>query len=101
MAKTTRRRFLIASATVLGGGFALTWCSREKDSLRSSPDILEPNAFLQITPDDRVIFQLDKVEMGQGTMTGLLTLVAEELDVAPERFEVRFAPVRSISPICS
>jgi CO/xanthine dehydrogenase Mo-binding subunit len=31
--------------------------------------------------------------MGQGTMTGLVTLVAEELDVDPARFDVRFAPV--------
>jgi len=90
----TRRRFLLGTAIVAGGGLALTWWSREPDSLRESTDILEPNAFLQITPDGRFIFQLDKVEMGQGTMTGLATLVAEELDVDPARFEVRFAPVR-------
>lgn len=89
----TRRRFLIGSAVVAGGGLALTWWNREQDSLRSSADILEPNAFLQITPDGRFIFQLDKVEMGQGTMTGLTVLVAEELDVDPGRFEVQFAPV--------
>jgi len=92
----TRRRFLLGTAAVAGGGLALTWLTAEQDSLRESPDILEPNAFLQITPDGRFIFQLDKVEMGQGTMTGLLVLVAEELDVAPDRFEVQFAPVRSI-----
>lgn len=89
----SRRRFLLGTVIVAGGGLALTWWSREPDSLRESIDILEPNAFLQITPDGRFIFQLDKVEMGQGTMTGLATLVAEELDVDPARFEVRFAPV--------
>ena len=89
----SRRRFLLGTAIVAGGGLALTWWLREPDSLRESNDILEPNAFLQITPDGRFIFQLDKVEMGQGTMTGLATLVAEELDVDPARFEVRFAPV--------
>jgi isoquinoline 1-oxidoreductase beta subunit len=89
----SRRRFLLGTAAVAGGGLALTWWSREPDLLRESADILEPNAFLQITPDGRFIFQLDKVEMGQGTMTGLATLVAEELDVDPARFEVRFAPV--------
>ncbi|MEJ2160864.1 MAG: xanthine dehydrogenase family protein molybdopterin-binding subunit [Chromatiales bacterium] len=91
----TRRRFLIGTAVLAGGGLALTWATREKDSLRASPDILEPNAFLQITPDGKIIFQLDKVEMGQGTMTGLATLVAEELDVDPARFTVQFAPVLS------
>jgi isoquinoline 1-oxidoreductase beta subunit len=89
----SRRRLLLGTAVIAGGGIALTWLSREPDSLRESADILEPNAFLQITPDGQFIFQLDRVEMGQGTMTGLTTLVAEELDVDPARFEVRFAPV--------
>ncbi len=93
---TTRRRFLLGTVALAGGGLALTWLNRDDESLAESPDTLEPNAFLQITPDGRVIFQLDKVEMGQGTMTGLLVLVAEELDFDPKRFEVRFAPVRSI-----
>lgn len=93
---TTRRRFLLGVAAVAGGGLALTWLNRQRDSLAESVDTLEPNAFLQITPDGRVVFQLDRVEMGQGTMTGLLVLVAEELDLDPARFEVRFAPVRGV-----
>jgi isoquinoline 1-oxidoreductase beta subunit len=89
----SRRRLLLGTVAVAGGGMALTWLTRDQYSLREAADILEPNAFLQITPDGRFIFQLDRVEMGQGTMTGLTTLVAEELDVDPARFEVRFAPV--------
>ena len=92
----SRRRFLLGTAAVTGGGLALSWALREPDSLRASADILEPNAFLQVTPDGRFIFQLDRVEMGQGTMTGLVTLVAEELDVNPLRFDVQFAPVMSV-----
>ncbi len=92
----TRRRFFLGIAAIAGGGLALTWLRKESDSLAEASNVLEPNAFLQIAPDGRVIFQLDKVEMGQGTMTGLLTLVAEELDLDPSRFEVRFAPVRGI-----
>jgi isoquinoline 1-oxidoreductase beta subunit len=91
--KTSRRKFLLGTAVVAGGGLALTWLSREPDSLATGPDVLEPNAFLQITPTGQFIFQLDKVEMGQGTMTGLATLVAEELDLDPARLDVRFAPV--------
>jgi len=93
---TTRRRFILGATAIAGGGLALTWLRRDRDTLADSSDVLEPNAFLQITPDGRTLFQLDKVEMGQGTMTGLLTLVAEELDLHPSRFEVRFAPVRGI-----
>lgn len=89
----SRRRFLLGTVAVAGGGLALRWALQQPDSLRESADILEPNAFVQITPDGRFIFQLDKVEMGQGTMTGLVTLLAEELDVDPQRFDVQFAPV--------
>jgi CO/xanthine dehydrogenase Mo-binding subunit len=89
----SRRRFLLATVMLGGGGLALAWLARDQGSLAENPDVLEPNAFLQITPDGRFIFQLDKVEMGQGTMTGLTTLVAEELDVDPARFDIRFAPV--------
>lgn len=52
-----------------------------------------PNAWLELGPDGDVVFTLDRVEMGQGTYTGIPTLVAEELDVPPERIDVRFAPV--------
>ena len=91
--RITRRRFVLGTAAIAGGGLALAWWSRDRDSLAEAADVLEPNAFLQITPAGRIIFQLDKVEMGQGTMTGLATLVAEELDIDPARFEIRFAPV--------
>lgn len=54
----------------------------------------EPNAWLRITPDNRIIFTLDRVEMGQGTMTSHATLIAEELEVAPSKIEVAFADGR-------
>jgi isoquinoline 1-oxidoreductase/isoquinoline 1-oxidoreductase beta subunit len=52
---------------------------------------LKPNAWIRITPDDRIIFTLDRVEMGQGTMTSGATLIAEELEVDPARIEVEMA----------
>ena len=91
----TRRRVLLGTAALVGGGLGLRWLTSEEPSLASGPDVLEPNAFLQITPAGDYIFQLDKVEMGQGTMTSLATLLAEELDLHPSRLDVRFAPVLS------
>jgi isoquinoline 1-oxidoreductase subunit beta len=52
---------------------------------------LKPNAWIRITPDDRIIFTLDRVEMGQGTMTSGATLIAEELEVDPARIEIEMA----------
>lgn len=54
---------------------------------------LEPNAWLQIRPDGAVILQVDKIELGQGVITGYVTLLAEELDVAPETITAEFAAV--------
>ena len=58
--KINRRRFLLGSAAVVGGGLGLAFVLRTPDSLRQSDDVLEPNAFLQITPAGEFIFQLDK-----------------------------------------
>lgn len=42
--------------------------------------VFEPNAFVRIGADDTVTVIAKHLEMGQGTYTGLATLVAEELD---------------------
>jgi isoquinoline 1-oxidoreductase subunit beta len=40
----------------------------------------EVNAWVVIKPDDQVIVRIARSEMGQGTLTGLAQLVAEELE---------------------
>ncbi len=40
----------------------------------------EINVWVVVQPDDRVIIRIARSEMGQGTLTGLAQLVAEELD---------------------
>jgi isoquinoline 1-oxidoreductase beta subunit len=40
----------------------------------------EVNAWVVVKPDDTVVIRIGRVEMGQGTLTGLAQLVAEELD---------------------
>src|SRR6185503_1277195 len=40
----------------------------------------ELNAWVQILPDESVVIRIARSEMGQGTLTGLAQLVAEELD---------------------
>jgi CO/xanthine dehydrogenase Mo-binding subunit len=46
------------------------------------------NAYLRISPDGRVGCFVGKVEMGQGSMTALAMLAAEELDVPLERVDI-------------
>ena len=51
-----------------------------------------PNAFIRIAPDNTVTVIVKHVEMGQGTYTGLPTLVAEELDADWSQIRAEGAP---------
>lgn len=51
-----------------------------------------PNAFLRIGEDNSVTVISKHLEMGQGTYTGLATIVAEELDAAWSQVRVEGAP---------
>jgi isoquinoline 1-oxidoreductase beta subunit len=53
---------------------------------------LEVGAWLTLQPDGRVQVQVHKSEMGQGVLTALPMLVAEELDVPFARVEAQLAP---------
>jgi len=64
--------------------------------LSSDTSGLQPNAWLQIRPDGAIILQVDKIEMGQGVITGYVTLLAEELDVRPEQITTQIAPVHPL-----
>src|SRR6185436_9303593 len=50
------------------------------DALAQSAETPEVNAWVVIQPDDTVIIRIARSEMGQGSLTGLAQLVAEELD---------------------
>ncbi|MGQ9425646.1 molybdopterin cofactor-binding domain-containing protein [Gilvimarinus sp. F26214L] len=93
--KITRRKLLIGGG-LLGGGLILGFSlAGDKPVPQTAPGSFQPNAWLQITPDGKVIFQLDKAEMGQGVYTGLTTLMGEALDFDPSRIQVEMAGVHS------
>jgi len=82
----SRRRFLIRSAAA-GAGLALGMrlpllggtaiAAEGSDAKAGVPEI---NAWVVIHPDDTVVIRIARSEMGQGTLTGLAQLVAEELE---------------------
>lgn len=91
-----RRDFLKASAGASGSlliSLSLPGCAGLPTGYQEETGQWRPDAWLELTRDDRIFFTLARVEMGQGTYTGLTTLIAEELDVPPETIEQRFAPV--------
>lgn len=54
--------------------------------------LFEPNAFVRIGADNTVTVVAKHLEMGQGTYTGLATLIAEELDADWAQVKVEGAP---------
>ncbi|MEK9807820.1 MAG: twin-arginine translocation signal domain-containing protein, partial [Halieaceae bacterium] len=84
----SRRRFLKVSAQAGGGLFIaaqLPGCAFGGAlPIDLADDGFVPNAFLQLTTTNDIIFYCPADEMGQGIRTGLATLVGEELDVHPD-----------------
>jgi isoquinoline 1-oxidoreductase beta subunit len=92
----TRRGLLklAAYAPLLAGGGLLVGCG----SKRGSGDDFRPNALLRVAAGGRITLFLPKVEMGQGILTGIAMLVAEELQVGLEAVDVRL-PDATVSGI--
>lgn len=73
-----RRKFIvggIAAGTGLSLGFSVPPGAEASPGF---PD--EINAWVVVRPDDTVVIRIARSEMGQGTLTGLAQLVAEELE---------------------
>jgi isoquinoline 1-oxidoreductase beta subunit len=77
----SRRGFVIGSAAV-GAGLALGLDIPfgGPTVVRAADGSPEVNAWVVIRPDDTVVIRIARSEMGQGTLTGLAQLVAEELE---------------------
>jgi len=93
----SRRQFLQAGAS-LTLGFCLPALAAEPGGpgqaggMTAAPAIFEPNAFLRIDPDNTVTVISKHLEMGQGTYTGLATILADELDADWARLRIEGAP---------
>lgn len=98
----TRRKFLAAG--LLGGSALLVGWGVQPPRQRlhtSAPlpvaqDTVALNGWVAIGPDGIVSVVVPRSEMGQGVHTALLTLVAEELDVALGAVRVAQAPIDPI-----
>jgi len=78
MPKFNRRSFLVGSASAVGGlslGFNIPF-----GTAAQAAEAPEVNAWVIVKPDETVVIRVARSEMGQGTLTGLMQLVAEELE---------------------
>src|SRR5437762_13540933 len=86
MKKTTRatnlsrRKFIVGSAAAGGGlalGFQLPFGIGGAEAATTGTEV---NAWVLVKPDSTCVIRIARSEMGQGTLTGLAQLVAEELE---------------------
>jgi len=76
----SRRHFLGASAATAGSlviGFHVPLGAQTQPA---TSGLAEVNAWVVVKPDDTVVIRIARSEMGQGSLTGLAQLVAEELE---------------------
>jgi isoquinoline 1-oxidoreductase beta subunit len=88
----TRRAFLTATAAA-GGGLAIGFYLPDSGGRAvSAAGLFEPNVWVRINADDSVRIMLSMLEMGQGVMTAMPMLLAEELDIDWNRITTEWAP---------
>src|SRR5437016_5903298 len=93
MSKTlTRRSFLKVSAA--GGAFLIGGYvpGLREGSTVEAATTFEPNIWVKIGADDSVTIVLTQLEMGQGVMTSMPMLLAEELDADWSKIKTEWAP---------
>ena len=82
-AKLSRRNFVVGTAAAGGGlalGFNLPSGFGAAMAQGAATNGTEVNIWVAIKPDDTCVIRIARSEMGQGTITGLAQLVAEELE---------------------
>jgi isoquinoline 1-oxidoreductase subunit beta len=78
-----RRSFLVLASAAGGGlalGFAVPFAAGPGTAARAAAAECDITCWVTIAPDNTVTIRIARAEMGQGVLTGLAMLVAEELE---------------------
>ena len=93
----SRRQFLQSAVAAGGGvmvGFFLPAMARAAaQAANAGPVLFKPNAFIRIAANEEITLIVSMAEMGQGVLTSLPQLLAEELEADWRRIRVEQAPV--------
>ena len=84
------RRDFIAAGTAAGAGLVIGFYLPHGSSAGSG-DVFSPNAYLKITPDNKVTIVGARSEMGQGVRTSLPMILAEELEADWKQIQIEQA----------
>ena len=97
----SRRHFILTTATAAGGfmiGIGATPRTAHAGTVRGQPwnddhanDPNEIDAWIAIDPDDSILIRYQRSEMGQGSMTALPMMIAEELQCDWSKVRIEYA----------
>jgi isoquinoline 1-oxidoreductase subunit beta len=94
----SRRAFIAAGVTAAGGLFVAVAARASGIPLspapwadEGAPAPSEVDAFVVVEPDETILLRIAKSEMGQGVMTSLAMIVAEELECDFAKVKVEYA----------
>ena len=94
--KLDRRGFLKTSAAA-AGGLVLGFYLPESHEAAAQGPVGKLNAYVQVGTDDTVTLYIHKAEMGQGTVTSLSMLLAEELECDWKKIRTEFPGVDPVA----
>jgi isoquinoline 1-oxidoreductase subunit beta len=80
--RATRRQFLIGTTTAVGLVVGYKLIASDPARAQTAPAPAQPNpfqAYVEITPENKILIHSSQFEMGQGSYFGVATLVMEEL----------------------
>src|SRR6202162_3430397 len=92
MSPFSRREF-IAAGTAAGAGLVIGFYLPHGSN---GGDVFSPNAYLKITPDNKVIVVVARSEMGQGVRTSLPMILAEELEADWKQIQIEQAAASTL-----
>jgi isoquinoline 1-oxidoreductase beta subunit len=90
----TRRSFLKQSSLVIAAtAFSSPLKLFNASPVKAASELpFKPHAFLEIGVDDTITVWVGQTNLGQGTHTGIPMVIADELDAAWEKVQVKMAP---------
>jgi len=95
--RALQRRDFLKLTALAGGGLAVAWTAPAALAAEEAPPakthkVSDPGAFIKILADNTVEIRVNRLDFGQGALTALPMLLAEELDVDWRQVKASLAP---------